>query len=92
MQSLEHRALAQTARTQFKKRQQSMARFHPSHLHSRHNPDFGLPRLPSGRSLELEGQTGRNLCDGTGDRYHAPSSLPRHEEMYVSLYLFPPLE
>jgi hypothetical protein len=31
MQSLEHRALAQTARTQFKERQQSMARFHPSH-------------------------------------------------------------
>ena len=31
MQSLEHRALAQTARTQFKERQQSMVRFHPSH-------------------------------------------------------------
>jgi len=43
MQSLEHRALAQTARTQFKERQQSMARFRPSHLHSGHNPDFGLP-------------------------------------------------
>ena len=31
MQSLEHRVLAQTARTQFKERHQSMARFHPSH-------------------------------------------------------------
>jgi hypothetical protein len=31
MQSLEHRALAQTVRTQFKERQQSMERFHPSH-------------------------------------------------------------
>jgi hypothetical protein len=45
MQSLEHRALAQTARAQFKEGQQSMARFHPSHLHSGHNPDFGLPRV-----------------------------------------------
>ncbi len=31
MQTLEHKALAQTARPQFKERQQSMAPFHPSH-------------------------------------------------------------
>jgi hypothetical protein len=77
MQSLEHRALAQTARTQFKEGQRSMARC----IRVTCIPDItqisAFPGLPSGWSLELEGQTGRNLCDGTGARYHVPSSLPR---------------
>jgi hypothetical protein len=52
MQSLEHKALAQTARPQFKERQQSMAPFHPSHRQAGSNPQK-LRFCPDRRRYDL---------------------------------------
>jgi hypothetical protein len=68
MQSLEHRALAQTARTQFKERQQSMARFHPGHRPTFPNPV--LRRLPCFR-----GDTVAGVLAPQGD---SPQDAPPH--------------